>query len=155
VPADEIADRLAIVDVTIAYCWALDTREFDALDDVFTPEATAVLAAPELHGVEAIKRRIETALTKLDDSQHMVSNHDVRVDGDTATCRCYLHAQHVRRAASGGPNYVIAGRYEDRLVRTTAGWRIAHRTLTVMWTEGNLAVIRGDAVAGDTVAGHG
>jgi ketosteroid isomerase-like protein len=143
VPADEIADRLAIVDVTIAYCWALDTHDFDALDDVFTPDATATLAA-ELHGRDAIKQRITNALTKLDDSQHMVSNHDVRVDGDTATCRCYLQAQHVRHAAEGGPNYIVAGRYEDRLVRTAAGWRIAHRTLTVMWTEGNLEVIRPD-----------
>ena len=43
-------------------------------------------------------------------------------------------------AAVGGPNYIVAGRYEDRLARTDVGWRITHRTLTVMWTEGNVAV---------------
>jgi hypothetical protein len=37
---------------------------------------------------------------------------------------------------------MIAGRYEDQLVRTPAGWRIHHRVLTVMWREGNLAVVR-------------
>jgi ketosteroid isomerase-like protein len=140
---DQLADRLAIIDVTIAYTWALDTRDWDALDDVFTPDATASLLE-ELEDREAIKERIRRALTPLDDSQHMVSNHDVRVDGDTATSRCYLHAQHVRHAAEGGPNYIVAGRYEDRFQRTPDGWRIAHRTLTVMWTDGNLKVIRPD-----------
>jgi hypothetical protein len=38
---------------------------------------------------------------------------------------------------------VVAGRYEDRLVRTADGWRIAHRELITMWTAGNLAVVRG------------
>jgi hypothetical protein len=145
--ADHLADRLAIIDVTIAYTWALDTHDWDALDDVFLPDATASLAE-ELEGREAIKRRIRRALDPLDDSQHMVSNHDVRVDGDTATCRCYLQAQHVRRAANGGPNFIIGGRYEDRLVRTTAGWRIAHRALTMMWAEGNPVVVGRDPEGG-------
>jgi hypothetical protein len=144
---DELADRVAIVDVTIAYCWALDTHDWDALDYVFLPDATASLAE-ELEGRDAIKKRIRRALDPLDDSQHMVSNHDVRVDGDTATCRCYLQAQHVRRAANGGPNFIIGGRYEDRLVRTTAGWRIAHRALTMMWAEGNPVVVGRDPEGG-------
>ncbi len=111
---------------------------------MFLPDATADLASPaDLVGIEEIRTRIRTALEHLDDSQHLVGNHEVAVDGDTATHRCYLQAQHVRRAATGGPNYIVAGRYEDRLVRTDGGWRIAHRTLVVMWTEGNLAVARG------------
>ena len=112
---------------------------------MFVPDATADLPSlNHLVGIEAIRGRVRSALEHLDDSQHLVGNHEVVVDGDTATHRCYLQAQHVRRAATGGPNYIVAGRYEDRLVRTAAGWRIAHRTLVVMWTDGNLAVARGD-----------
>lgn len=150
-----IADRLAIVDLTIAYCWALDTHDWDALGDVFVAEATAILgSADELVGIDAIRTRCSGALSPLDASQHMVSNHQVTFhrdsdgdgDGDTATCRCYFQAQHVRRAAmsSGGANFIIAGRYEDRLVRTPSGWRIAHRELVPMWRDGNVAVVRGD-----------
>lgn len=144
---EHLADHHAIVALTHAYCWALDSHRWDDLEQVFTPDATAVLGSPELRGVEAIKRRIEQALGSLDDSQHMVNTHEVRIDGDTATSRCYFHAQHVRRAAAeqgtGGRHYIVAGRYEDRLVRTAEGWRIARRELITMWTEGNLAVIRG------------
>jgi len=135
------ADRIAITDLTIAYCWALDTRDWDRLDDVFSADVTAELASPLLHGVEAIKARIKLALVPLDDSQHIVTNHQIVIDGDTATCRCYLHAQHVRRGVEGGDNYVIGGRYEDTMVRTAEGWRIAHRRLVAMWREGNVAVL--------------
>jgi ketosteroid isomerase-like protein len=139
--ADHLADRQAIVDLTVDYCWALDDRDWDALDRVFTPDATAELLA-DLAGVEAIKARVRRALEPLDDSQHLVATHQVRIDGDRATCRCYLQAQHVRRGVEGGENYIVAGRYEDEMVRTADGWRIARRVLVPMWTEGNPAVVR-------------
>lgn len=136
-----LVDRQQIVDVTLAYTYALDAKDWDALDDVFTVDATAYLTE-ELDGREAIKGRVRRALESLDLSQHMVANHDVRIDGDSAVCRCYLQAQHVREAAPGPPNFIVAGRYDDRFVRTSVGWRIARRELTIMWTEGNPSVTR-------------
>lgn len=135
-------DRQAIVDLTIAYCWALDGNKWDGLDEVFTPDAHAELGR-SCEGREAIKARVEEALGPLDDSQHMVTNHQVSVsaDGESGTSRCYLQAQHVRHAADGGPNFIVAGRYEDDVVRTPEGWRIARRVLTMMWTEGNPKVV--------------
>lgn len=138
----ELLDRQSIVDLTIAYTYALDTKNWDDLDRVFLADATADLTEP-LADRDAIKARVRRALEHLDVSQHMVSNHEIRVDGDEATCRCYLQAQHVRQAAAGSPNFIVAGRYEDRLVRTPEGWRIAHRILHVMWTDGNPQVARG------------
>ena len=135
-------DREAVKALTIAYTWALDRKEFDRLRDVFLPDATARLGGVDCDGIDAIIARISAALSPLDDSQHLIGNHEVVLDGDTATSRCYLHAQHVRRDAEGGPNYVVAGRYEDRVERTPAGWRIRHRDLTVMWTDGNYEVVR-------------
>ena len=137
-------DRTSIIDLTVAYCWALDERNWDALRRVFLEDATAELGAGTEQGVEAIIRRVSGVLTPLDASQHFVSNHQITIDGDRASCRCYLQAQHVRKAATGGRNYLIAGRYEDELVRTSAGWRIAHRQLVMTWREGNPAVVHGD-----------
>jgi SnoaL-like domain len=140
-----LLDEREIVQVALRYCRALDTKDWPLLDDVFLPDSTADLSSGTLLvGIEPIRERIRTALGHLDDSQHLVGNHEVSVDGDAATHRCYLQAQHIRAAAAGGPNYIVAGRYEDRFVRAEAGWRIAHRTLTVMWTDGNVGVARGD-----------
>jgi len=136
-----LVDRAAIVDVTVRYAWALDTKSWDDLDEVFVPEATAHLTE-ELTGREAIKHRVRRALDHLDSSQHLVTNHQIVVDGDRASCRCYLQAQHVRESAPGSPNFIVAGRYDDQLVRTVEGWRIARRELVIMWTDGNPSVTR-------------
>ena len=68
----------------------------------------------------------------------------MRVDGDTATHRCHLQSQHVKRGTPGGDNFLIGGIYDDRLARTPDGWRITYRTLIAVWTDGNPAVIAAD-----------
>lgn len=136
-----LVDRQSIVDLTVAYTYALDTKSWDDLDRVFLPEATAYLTE-ELSGREAIKARVRRALEGLDLSQHLIGNHQILIDGDRATGCCYLQAQHVRDAAPGPPNFIVAGRYDDHYVRTLDGWRIERRELTIMWTEGNPAVTR-------------
>ena len=124
------------------YAWALDTKQVDALRDVFTPDATAMLRGVECHGVEEIIARIGGSILRLDCTQHLISNHQVVVDGDTATHRCQLQSQHVRAGVSGGANFTVGGYYEDQIVRTADGWRIAHRLMQQTWTDGNPAVTK-------------
>lgn len=138
----DLADRLEIIELTHRYCWALDSKQFDLLDTVFLADATAELRSAPLEGRDAIRDRIRSALSTLDATQHTVSNHLVTIDGDTASARTYLHSQHVRHGTPGGELYVIAGRYEDELVRTPEGWRIRFRRLVTVWSEGNLDVVR-------------
>ena len=144
--ADQVADRLEIIELTHRYCWALDSKAWELLDDVFVPDATAELRSAPLIGRDAIRDRIRNAISKLDATQHTVSNHLVTVgidgDDDRASSRTYLHSQHLRTGVEGGELYVIAGRYEDELVRTPDGWRIQFRRLVTVWSEGNLDVIR-------------
>ncbi len=134
------SDKDDIIELTVAYCWALDTRQYDDLDAVFLPDATAELGR-SLDGLDAIKGRIAEALDPLDASQHMVATQQVKVEGDRATGRTYLQAQHVK----AGALFMVAGRYDDRFVRTPDGWRIEHRELTVLWTDGDPAVLQRDA----------
>lgn len=136
------ADEKAIIDLTIAYTWALDTKQFDELRNVFAPDATGMLHGVACDDREAIISRISGALTRLDASQHLIGNHQVHIDGDTATCRCQLQSQHVRRGAEGGDTYLIGGFYDDRLMRTADGWRISHRTMEETWSSGNRAVVK-------------
>lgn len=137
-------DRSAIIDLTIAYCWAIDERRWGDLGEVFLPNATALLGAPELHGLDAIVAHIRGTLEPLDASQHLVANHQVAVHGGQATSRCGFQAQHVRRSAVDGRTYLVGGRYDDELVRTPDGWRISRRALVPIWREGNPGVLLGD-----------
>lgn len=136
----DLLDTQEIVDLTIAYGWLLDHGPRERLHEVFTDDAVANYGGQESHGLEAIIAKVESALGPLSVSQHIVTNQQVQLDGDRATARCYLHAQHTLRGTEGGDNFVMAGRYEDELVRTPKGWRISFRKLTIDWTEGNPAV---------------
>lgn len=139
---EEMLDRQAIVDLTISYGWVLDHGPREDLREVFTDDAVAIYGGVRFEGVDSIIAKVEESLGRLTISQHLVSNQQVAIHGDTARCRCYLQAQHTLRGTEGGDNYVMAGRYEDDLVRTPEGWRISKRELTIDWTEGNRRVTR-------------
>jgi ketosteroid isomerase-like protein len=138
----ELSDRRDIDDVLYRYAVALDSRDWDLLRSCFTEDAVADFL--ELggvnEGVEAIVALVHGALSGLDSSHHLIGTPLASVDGDTATAVCYLQAQHVFQGADGGDHYLVGGRYEDRFVRTPAGWRIKHRTLYFSWAEGNPGV---------------
>ncbi len=138
-----LLDERAIIDLTARYCWAIDSLDSSALKRVFLPDATAILGSGPITGFDAIWARIYGVLSPLDTSQHVIGSQIVEVDGDEGQSRCYFVAQHVRSAAEGGPHYVVAGKYVDDVVRTTDGWRIKHRVLTTIWTEGNVKVFAG------------
>lgn len=138
----QLLDRQEIVDLTIAYGWLLDHGPRSGLDAVFTRDAVAVYGGQEFEGLDAIIAKIEASLGHLTVSQHLVANQQVDLDGDRATCRCYVQAQHTKRGTPGGDNYIMAGRYVDEVARTADGWRIVHRVLDIDWTEGNVAVVR-------------
>jgi hypothetical protein len=142
------ADVAEIIQVTNRYCHAIDAHDWDTLRaKVFLPDAVMEFRPGDpdhvRSGIDGIVDYIAAALTPLDTSQHLVGSHVVDVDGDRATCRCYLHGQHVRKAADGGPHMIVALTYDDELVRTDGGWRIARRRLVPSWRAGNPEVLRG------------
>jgi 3-phenylpropionate/cinnamic acid dioxygenase small subunit len=138
----QIADRLAIVDLLHRYATGLDSRDWDLLASVFTEDGVADYGA--LGGVNrgpaAIVALCRGALQGLDASQHIIANEVIAIDGDEARARCYFQAQHVYAGAAGGDTYLVGGTYEDEVVRTAEGWRIRHRTLVPTWTDGNPGV---------------
>lgn len=138
----ELGDKAAVADVAIRYCDLIDSGRWAELDQVFIPDAIFHLPDGDQVGLAAIQARIGGALGPLDQSHHMVTNHQVTIENISAAHRCYFQAQHVRSGPTDGSRYTVAGRYEDRLTRTDAGWRIEERTLTVMWTAGNVRVLR-------------
>jgi 3-phenylpropionate/cinnamic acid dioxygenase small subunit len=147
VTIEEIADRLAIVDLLHRYATSLDTRDWDLLASVFTDDAIADYGelAGINNGVAAIVKVCHDALQGLDASQHIVSNEVIELAGDRARSRCYLQAQHVYLGAEGGDNFLVGGTYEDEVVRTGQGWRIAHRRLITTWVDGNASVFEAAA----------
>lgn len=137
----QLSDRREIEDVLIKYAMSLDARDWTALEDVFLPDAVAKLGHYECANREEIVATCRNALSGLTCSQHIVTNFTVTVDGDTAASMCYLHAQHNYLPAVGLTNFIVAGSYNDKLVRTDGGWRIADRHLKQIWVDGNAGLM--------------
>ena len=139
--SDQLVDKQKIIDLTIAYTWIIDRGPREKLREIFTDNAVFIIDVKNYSGVDAIISKIERTLGGLSASQHLISNHQVLIDGDNATCSCYIHAQHTLRGIEDGDNYIMAGRYIDKLIRVDTNWRITERQLILDWTEGNPKVL--------------
>jgi len=137
-----LVDKQEITETCYRYGIALDSRDWAGLARCFTPDARAYYTGlPPAESYRAIEDTCRATLTPLTGSQHLIGNVTVTLEGDSANCICYLQAQHVKTGTPGGDNFIIAGRYRDRFVRTDEGWRIQERHLDIVWTAGNPAVL--------------
>lgn len=129
--ADRVADRFEIIDLLNRHAFALDDKDFERLRDVFTADAVFSEFPPvPMEGIEAIVPTIARTLSRFGATQHLLGPVRVEWDGeDAAHTRCYIQATHEFLPEKGGGVYTLHGTYIDDLVRTGAGWRIAHRRL--------------------------
>lgn len=135
-----LLDERAITAVLNHYARALDTRDWELLASLFTPDAVVDYSAeggPVCEGPAAVVADCRADFAGLDATHHLIGNVAIAIEGDEARARCELHAWHHRVAAPHGDALLLAGGYEDRLVRTGAGWRIAHRALRVAFQTGS------------------
>src|SRR5580658_1285269 len=89
----EISDRLEIQELLANYSHAIDQRDWDALDDVFTPDA--LIDYSEMGGsvgdLPSTKEFLAGAMPRFASFQHMVATSKLHFDGDTATGRTICH----------------------------------------------------------------
>lgn len=132
-----------VINVSVRYAVALDTRDWELLRTVFTLDAIGDYGSAQgsCDGYEAIEKLCRAVLEPLTASQHLLGNHQVTLTDSGANAVCYLQATHLDAEITGGTTFTLGGRYDDRLVMTDRGWRITHRRLTTIWTAGNPAVI--------------
>ncbi len=133
----EMSDRLEIQDLFTRYCFAIDDREWDALDHLFTSDAqidytaTGGAAGP----LAEIKQWLAGALGACGMSQHMVSLPHLALSGDTATSRMILFNPMMMADGEGKETTFFVGVwYHDKLVRTASGWRISDRKQKLAYT---------------------
>ena len=126
----EISDRIEIHDLLVRYSHAIDTRNFDALDQVFTPDA--FIDYSSMGGAKGslpeIKEFLRKAMAQFSGFQHMIANSAIELRGDAATGRTICHNPMVMTRPDGQTHVFYCGLwYVDKLVRTAQGWRIRER----------------------------
>jgi hypothetical protein len=121
-------DRDQIFDLTVRYATAIDTRQYGLLETVFTGAAAIDYGVVgQWMGAVEVARFMEAAHVGAAHTMHRMTNQVIAVDGDRGTVRTYVDALILAEDGSGA-NPV--GYYDDEVVRTADGWRIARRTYT-------------------------
>ncbi|AQT80809.1 hypothetical protein B1R94_18395 [Mycolicibacterium litorale] len=124
---EEISDRMEIQQLLVDYSTAIDSRRFDDLDRVFTPDAH--IDYTELGGIAGsypeVKAWLAEVLPNFPAYFHMVGNFDIRVDGDAATSRTILF--NPMALGEDGQIMFCGLWYDDAFVRTAEGWRMMRR----------------------------
>jgi hypothetical protein len=135
-------DSAEIIGVLNLYAFLLDAQEWDLFDRVFTEDAVsefgpAGMVWPDL---ASLKEHFVEFHQSLSNHQHTMMGHVVHLDGDRAYAFTYGNWLLRRDDVEGEPIWLGTGWYDDELVRTEAGWRIAHRIARMVSWSGNPAV---------------
>ncbi len=137
----EISDRLQIQDLLTRYTVAIDTKDWNLLDSVFSADAHCdYTSAGGVKGpYPEVRKWLEKALAPFPMTQHFISNTTLQLDGDRATARTYvINPMGFGKADGSLQVFTVGAYYNDELVWTDAGWRIAERVEETAFMDGDL-----------------
>jgi hypothetical protein len=129
---DEMVDREAIRNCIYRYSRGVDRRDWELVRSVYWPEATD----EHLDYSGNADGFIEWAKPKLNamkQTQHMIGNILIELDGNTAKVESYLYSYHRLEINGVMRDLVAGGRYLDRFERRGDEWRIAARIAMTDW----------------------
>lgn len=127
------------------YARACDERDWAAIDEVFSEDASADYGGWHLRDRAAIVAMLRAHLDGCGPTQHLLGNLQVEVNGDLVASRVYVRAAHRGQGDLSTQTYECLGEYRDRWTHTGIGWRIAHRAMVVNHELGLRSVLRGGA----------
>ena len=134
----EHQDRDELVELMSRYANVPDTQNWDELPrSVFCDEITCDFSALGTPVMTLSRddwcRGSRLVFAGWTATHHSITNHRIAIDGDRATIRAHIRAEHWAppEVAAGGPNcWLVVGFYDNVAVRTPDGWRLSSLKLT-------------------------
>ena len=127
-PEDIAHDKEAIAELIVRYNWAIDHDDFHGWADCFAPEGVfdGMIGQFAAHGeLDRFTAEVKKLTTTTPNLRHYVTNIQTEVDGNEARSRCFLLMTSTTKEA--GTKIVIAGEYEDQLVKRDGRWLFLKR----------------------------
>ncbi len=138
-----LSDRLEIDDLLTRYTRAIDTGEWDRLDEVFTPDARIDYTATG--GIDGaypeVKAWLAESLPMFPRRQHVLGQKEVELgaDGDPDAARVtayFLNPMIFVQQDGTELLWEFGGFYHHRLVRTADSWRSRELVEELCWKRG-------------------
>lgn len=125
------------------YARACDQRDWPLFTEVFTADVTFHYGGEySAVGSDKLMKMIRHSLGGCGPTQHLLGNFSIVINGDQATCSCYVRAFHVGLGDRQGEVYEALGEYQDKLVKKTGVWKISERKFRFIYELGSREVLR-------------
>lgn len=128
-----LLDKLAIHEVLMRYCRAIDRCDEELLRSVYHADAWDNHGAFNGPASEFIPWVMDLLRRRYKATTHAICNELVEVVGDVAHGESYVFACHRYERDGRECDWTIAGRYVDRFERRDGVWKIAHRVAVMDW----------------------
>jgi hypothetical protein len=133
----EIQDRFAIEDLYDRQLAAAEAHDWERYDTTFTADASIDLSDFDrpAEAYPDYRAWLVAAAPSMLRAQRIRGGLGLSLDGDRATTRV-AYTCHIQVAGPDGPMWIHNGNfYNDVLVRTADGWRVAQRYEELSWME--------------------
>lgn len=139
---EELVDRAKIEDHILNYATGIDQHQWDLYRSIFADEI--MLDFSSWSGQPAARlpaddwvAGVRATLEPFDATQHVLTNFQIVLDEDRATCSCYMAAHHHLVTGELREMHSIGGYYVHELKRNGTGWLIDRTQLNVTWEMGD------------------
>jgi 3-phenylpropionate/cinnamic acid dioxygenase small subunit len=124
-----MTDREDIAEVLVRYATGIDRRDWPLFRTVFTDDCELDYGEiGTFTGVDVVTKFMELSHSAAGHTLHRLTNQTITVNGDRAQARTYVDGLIMAADNKSGVNAI--GYYDDEIVRTADGWRIARRRFT-------------------------
>lgn len=139
---NSLADRLAIIELLNRFGIAIDLRDWETFHSLFAEEvefdySSIGEVAVTLHP-DDITKTARKDLGGFQATQHGITNHQVQLSGDNATCYAHVRAMHFLPNNKSESMLEIGGYYTAKLVRIDSNWKIQSWKFIILWSKGDL-----------------
>lgn len=141
-----LVDRAEISDLLFSFARALDTKDWGAYANNFSESGVLELPWPSADGSgmaghtgrAGMAEYVAKGLGGFIATHHLSANHQIQIDGDTATSTSYCQCVHRRSEHDVSDVWELGGWYTNSYVRTDEGWKFARVRLDAVYQTGVL-----------------
>lgn len=126
-----LADIEEIRGLRNRYHHFVNEGQFSRFEEIFDADAVMHFDGRySWRGIGEILEGLEGLSKAIPFMKQFIHNHQVTVNGDTAEGFAYLEAKY----ASDGQSVMVAGRYDEKYIRTGLGWRIKETAIELFFS---------------------
>jgi 3-phenylpropionate/cinnamic acid dioxygenase small subunit len=129
--AEDRDTRVDVSEVLVRYATGIDRRDWALFRSCFTEDCDVDYGdIGAWHGTDAITEWMERSHAACGHTLHRITNQAVAISPGGVAARSYVDA--IVMAADNRSGAHAVGYYDDELVRTREGWKIARRRFTMV-----------------------